>query len=83
MTNNQNFSITEYYQKCYSDDAEKKILESKNPVFAFLYAKHFSKSNKEELFKIVLASNNNYLIKSFYYSINFDKSKFENYLLFI
>jgi len=62
---------------------EKVILESKNIACCCIFALDIKESNKEDLFKVVLESGDKDWINIFIKTIDFDKEKYINYLLFI
>ena len=62
---------------------EKIIIDSKRYGYYYWFARDIKNSNKELLFKELLSSADSYLIKRFYNTISFNKSKYEALMLFI
>jgi hypothetical protein len=73
--NNQNIANIKAHQQV--------IINSKNRVECFYFAKHIRNSNKQLLSEIVLVSGDLFWIKKFYNEVDFDKSKYERLMLFI
>ena len=62
---------------------EQIILELKNPLFCFYFAKDIPGANIEEHFKAVLNSENKYWLDLFIKLINYKGTKIEEWLLYI
>jgi len=63
---------------------EQIILESKSYYYyCYNFARYVPESNKEELFKVILESEDRNWINIFLEYVEFNKEKFINYLLFI
>jgi len=75
-----------YYFGNLDNEDLKKVIESKDPCYAYTIARDFAyleEEYKEELFKIVFESGNKYYLELFLEYVEFNREKFENYLLFI
>jgi uncharacterized protein YerC len=62
---------------------QQVIIDSKNIKECYFFARDVKTSNKQLLSEIVLASGDLYYINLFYNNINFDKTKYNNLILFI
>lgn len=62
---------------------EQIIIKHGNAVYWYSFAKNIPSADKQLLSELVLQSLNNFYIKLFYENINFDKSNYDKYLLFI
>jgi hypothetical protein len=62
---------------------ERIIIDSKHPYYCYWFALDIEHSNKQLLFEIILASGNLYFINFFYENVDFDKTKYENLMMFV
>jgi hypothetical protein len=64
-------------------ELQQIVLDSMNPYYCYLLALDLKGSDNQLLFEAVLKSKDMYWIQEFYQNIDFDKSKYENLMLFI
>jgi hypothetical protein len=83
-------SVWESYSYCTQNQHtanveahEKIIIDSKRYTYYYWFARDIINSNKELLFKELLSSSDLLLIKTFYNTLCFDKSKYETLMLFL
>lgn len=62
---------------------EEVIIKSKNVHRCFYFAKNVPGANKQLLSQVVLESLDEFYIKMFYTQIDFDKTEYDKYLLFM
>lgn len=76
-------SLEDALYKINVKEKEAIILTKKEPYNCYMFAMYIAGADKQALSKVVLESLGEYWIKTFYKFIDFDKTEYDKYLIFM